>query len=265
MKKVRKFLRTILSVCAAAIFMGIVPACASREPEKSGPRFVAHRGYSHSYVANTKEAFLAATQMDFYGIETDVRKTKDGYYVCNHDATVEYADGTAPLLISDHTLAELLTHPLKNDVTSEDAYLCTFETYLRVCKEGGKVAVIELKDYFVRDDLQKLLAIVDTEYDRDHVSFISFSYTPLTQIKKMSRFVDVQYLSQTENDSRFEDCLRDGISIDVKQTILTEELVQAFHDAGLTVNVWTVNEVTDLQSVYRLGVDYITTDVFDKV
>lgn len=263
MKKMKRFLRAMLSVFAAAILMGTIPACASRPSEKSGPKFVAHRGYSRNYVDNTEESFRAAAEMDFYGIETDIRKTKDGYFVCTHDAEVEYANRTKAE-ISSTDRETLLSLPLKNNKTKQDVYLCTFETYLQACKAGGKVAVIELKDLFGKSDIRKILATVDQEYDRAHVSFISFYYLSLLRVKEVDASIELQYLSQTEADPVFESCLSDGISIDVKQNILTEALVETFHEAGLKVNVWTVNENADLRAACALGVDYITTDVFSE-
>ncbi len=264
MKNKKKWI-TALSIVAAMCIGCLISSCSpsnSSDPEpKSGPKFVAHRGYSHSYVANTEEAFCAAARMGFYGIETDIRKTKDDLFVCNHDATVLYADGTEKTITSSNR-ADLLVDPIHNDKTNDDAYLCTFETYLQACKSGGKVAVIELKEYFGDADIRQILSIVDEEYDRKKVSFISFYYYPLSLIKKADPSIPLQYLSQTENDANFARCLKDGVSVDVRQTILTDELVQTFHDKGLTVNVWTVNEEADLDEVTQKGVDYITTDVF---
>ena len=262
--RIKKILLLALSVISAATIVGIIPACsrASSDPEQeTGPKFIAHRGFSSTHLGNTEAAFRAAAEMGFYGIETDIRKTLDGYFICNHDATVLYADGTEKK-ISTTKRANLLSRPLKNETTSGDAYLCTFETYLHACKDGGKVAVIELKDFTDEYDARTILGIVDAEYDRKKVMFISFSYTSLLSVKKVDPSIELQYLSQTEGDRNLENCLRDNISIDVKQTILTEEMVQTYHEAGLKVNVWTVNDGTDLQNAYQLGVDYITTDVF---
>ena len=50
-----------------------------------------HAGLAGIEVANTEAAFLAAAKRSYYGIETDVRKTKDGYYVSG-----QYLKTTAP-------------------------------------------------------------------------------------------------------------------------------------------------------------------------
>ena len=60
----------------------------------------------------------------------------------------------------------------------------------------------------------------------------------------------------------FERCLQEGIPIDVRQSILTTRLVEAFHEKGLTVNVWTVNRKLDLAIVRVKQVDYVTSNLF---
>ena len=265
--KRKKPLLFMLVILAVAVFLGIIPGCKSTcktpsdKEEGSGVKYVAHRGYSQKYVDNSEDAFLAAAAKGFYGIETDIRKTKDGYFVCNHDASVEYYNGTEKK-ISSTKRADLLASPIKNNKTSQDVYLCTFEKYLQACKSGNKTAVIEIKDWFDEDDIQEILKIVDAEYDRKNVMFISFIFLSLLYVKEADPTIPLQYLSQTENDQTFERCLSEKISIDVKQTILTEELVKQFHDAGLKVNVWTINTESDLRTVTELGVDFVTTDLF---
>jgi len=248
----------VVVVVAALAVMGVFAFS-----KKSDPAFVAHRGYSESYVGNTEDAFLAASERGFYGIETDIWKTKDGFYVCNHDETVKYQSGEEKE-VSATDLEELLAIPLKNDKTATSVYLCTFERYLEICKKGGKTAVIELKEDFSSDELREIFAIVDRAYDRKCVSVISFFFDPLLVVKREYPGVDVQYLSETKNDPIFEKCLKEGVSLDVRQSILTGKMVRAFHDAGLTVNTWTVDKKIDLLIVRLKGVDYVTTDLFCK-
>lgn len=264
---------TVIAIIVIAIIMGTFTACndtPTGDEEvavESGVKYVAHRGYSYRYPENTEASFRAAADLGFYGIETDIRKTKDGYYVCNHNDTVKYADGST-LKIADNDLAALTAKPVENTKTSTPAHLCTFETYLQACKSGGKVAVIELKDYFSKSEFLNVLRIVDETYDRKQITFISFSYVTLKEAQKADPTVPLQYLSQTPNDAQFAQCLRNNISIDVKlsadpeKNVVTEELVTTFHNAGLTVNVWTIDTDGDLAAAREYGADYITTDLF---
>ncbi|MBO4472315.1 MAG: hypothetical protein J5765_00760 [Clostridia bacterium] len=267
----KRVLLAVLSIFTIVLFFGMMPSCNNSPPPtepsgdpgsatKSGPKFVAHKGYSQNCVENTEKAFRAAAALGFYGIETDIRKTKDGYFVCNHDATVEYADESKKISMTDR--ADLLSQPIKNDKNDPAACLCTFEKYLKACKDGNKIAVIELKDYVNDVDARKILEIIDAEYDRNKVTFISFVYLSLKSIQKEDPSIPLQFLLDKNNAELVDRCIRDEISIDVKYTLLTEEMVQAFHDAGLTVNVWTVNDESILQTAYQMGVDYVTTDVF---
>ena len=82
----------------------------------TNPCFIAHRGFSGKYLQNTEEAFLKAVEHGSGGIETDVRITRDGVLVVNHDDTVKYADGTE-LAVSDYTYEELAAKPLRNKFT----------------------------------------------------------------------------------------------------------------------------------------------------
>lgn len=227
----------------------------------SDPKYIAHQGYSDRYVGNTAASFRAAVEMEFYGIETDIRETADGVFVCHHNESARFADG-GERTISASTYAELAEKPLRNTKTSDDAYICLFEEYLRICKSGGKVAVIELKETFHADKLAQLLRIVDEQYDRTKITVISFYMEPLMRVRQMDPSVEIQYLSQTVNDPVFERCLTEGISVDVRQPVLTRQLANDFHSRGLKVNVWTVNKKFDLWNVRRKQADYVTSNLF---
>ena len=251
----------IVSVLAALVVAAFVLTGILLGAPRSDPQYVAHRGDSASFPGNTAAAFRAAADKPFYGIETDIRKTKDGVFVCNHDATVTFAGGEEKV-VSDSTYAELASKPLKNDLTQEDAYLCTFDEYLEICKSGGKVAVIELKEDFPLEDIRAILAAVDVLYDRESISVITYYMDALLRVKAEDASIPLQYLSETKGDAQFERCLQEGISIDVKQNVLTSRLVKDFHAKGLTVNVWTINKRLDLTIARIKKADYITTDIF---
>ena len=50
------------------------------------------------------------------------------------------------------------------------------------------------------------------------------------------------------------------MDLDVVHTLVTKEAVDAMHNAGLKVNVWTVDNVEDFERVKAMGVDFITTN-----
>ena len=237
---------------------------------KSDPLFIAHRGYSDQYVDNTAESFRAAAAMNFYGIETDIRQTKDGVYVCSHDETAKYekedgSDVIPEMEIKTHTYAELKAKPLYNTKTTEKAYICTLEEYLVLCAEGEKHAIIEMKEQYDETQIGEMLAIIDRVYRREKVCFIDFDIENLLRVRKADSTIPLQYLSETKSDPVFDRCLEEMISISVRQTVLTKKLANRFHAKGLLVNVWTVNKRFDLTVVRIKQADYVTTNLFDEI
>ena len=256
----RLTLKTVLSSVAGIVLVVLIFGGMYLSSPK--PQYVAHMGYSRAYLGNTEDAFLAAAKMNFYGIETDIRKTADGRFVCNHDETVKYANGEERI-VSKSDFDLLVSEPLQNDKGGK-AYLCTFERYLDICKSKGKVAVIELKEDFGIEDVDAILAIVDEHYDRASISVISFYFDALLLVRLEDPTIDLQYLSETKNDPVFDRCLKEKVSISIRQSILKRKIVRTFHAAGLTVNTWTVNKWYDRIIVRFKGADYVTTDVYDK-
>ena len=49
------------------------------------PLWISHRGFAHSAVENTIDAFRAAIDLGFTALETDLRLTRDGHIVLHHD------------------------------------------------------------------------------------------------------------------------------------------------------------------------------------
>ena len=74
---------------------------------------IAHRGFSSKHPDNTEASFLAAVANGSGGIETDVRITKDGVFVVNHNDEAKFIDGTE-LIVADSTYEELTRKPLLN-------------------------------------------------------------------------------------------------------------------------------------------------------
>ena len=69
-------------------------------------KMIAHAGLAGVETVNTAEAFRYAASHSYYGIETDVQKTKDGKFVCFHDPSLERLAGV-DLKVQELTLDEL--------------------------------------------------------------------------------------------------------------------------------------------------------------
>jgi len=97
------------------LYLWLVHPCTRRRTrcrEYAAARF-AHRGlYDSTVPENTMPAFLLA-KAEGYGIELDVRRTKDGKLVVFHDATLERSSGN-PAKVADLTYDELKEIPIFN-------------------------------------------------------------------------------------------------------------------------------------------------------
>ena len=119
------------------------------------PLLVAHRGYRAAGPQNSIPGFVGAGQMGFWGIETDLRITKDKVVVCMHDPTIDKTTNGKGKLI-DYTYDELLKFKL-NDQSSantnynykqfskEELRIPTLDDYLSICAEYQCIPFIELK------------------------------------------------------------------------------------------------------------------------
>ncbi len=225
--------------------------------------FIAHRGMSETLTDNTKEAFtLAANTPGVYGIETDVWVTKDGKFVCMHDADSVQGFSTP----RDATFEEITTTPLKVDNKS---YAPSFREYLDICKDGNKTAIVELKDKKItHDEIDAIMQ--EVEESGVDVVYISFNYEMLTYIRSKDADAHLQMLVATflltEVDGstvaeRTKNIIDNKMDLSIMYDFLTQDLVKEFHGNGLKVGVWTVDdEKHALILATEYGVDYITSN-----
>ncbi len=221
---------------------------------------IAHRGYSACYPDNTELAFVEAAKNGSGGAETDVRITKDGVYVTNHNEEVTFEDGTE-LLVAESTYEELTAKPLKNKKSDHTVYLCTFERYLEIMKENNMICFIELKGGFTDEQVKALFEKAAQVYDLSKCIMQSFEFDNLIKAHEMFPELPLM-LTYGANESGYERCFDYGFSIDAEHKIITPEMIEEFHSRNLEVALWTVNDRDALDYCLSLGVDYIESDCF---
>ena len=221
---------------------------------------IAHRGYSSKHPDNTEAAFLAAVEHGSGGIETDVRITKDGVFVVNHNDEAKFIDGSE-LIVADSTFEELTQMPLLNKKSDEIVYLCTFQRYLEICRDANMICFIELKGGFTDDQINELFTMAGEIYDLSRCSLQSFEFENL--VKTHEAFPELQImLTYGKNCGDYHKCLEHGFDIDAEYKVATPKMVKEFHEKGLKVGLWTANDILSLNYCRALGVDYIESDVF---
>ena len=232
---------------------------------KKDTKIVAHRGLSGIETENTNSAFVAAANRSYYGIETDIHRTRDGKFVINHDDTLERVSGEN-ICVEQVTLDVLQgTVLFDKDATKnrKDLRPPTLENYINICKKYDKHCVLELKSEFTDEETERFVNIIKELGYIDSVTFISFVYEDLVKVRKLLPNQSVQYLFVEMTDEVIERVIKDRFDVDVYYKSLTRENIARFHEAGLKVNCWTVNRPEAAEPLVEWGVDFITTNILE--
>lgn len=221
-------------------------------------KVVAHRGvWKHQGVLqNSLRSFQNAVELGCQGSEMDVWLTADNEVVLSHDPHVYgiEVENTSLMQLFQRTIHE------KDPVPSLQELLLAAKT------QNITHPVIEIKDS--QKGLARTLQLTDSVVSIVHrmkmqgyVEYISFNYEVLKRIRKLDPTAKILYLM--EGKKELDELVNDRISgIDYSYYAYRKDkdLVRKAKKAGLLTNVWTVNHAEELQSFYRQGVDYITTD-----
>ena len=236
-----------------------------RIPLENKPLMIAHRGMSGLEMENSASAFVAAGQRSYFGIETDVHRTADGRFIVIHDDNTKRVAGDEMIVeqTAYRTLRALRLLDTDGRQGRADLILPSLREYISICKKYEKVAVLELKNHFVPEDIDKIIDIIRQEDYLDQVIFISFDLPNMICIRERLPEQRAQFLISSITDWLLDTLQKYHLDLDIKYSALTAEYVQALHAAGIQVNVWTVNTPEDARRLVDMGVDFITTNILE--
>ncbi|MBP3919523.1 MAG: hypothetical protein J6I50_10200 [Clostridia bacterium] len=228
-------------------------------------KMVAHRGVSGLEKENTCAAFVAAGNRSYYGVETDIHKTGDGNFIIIHDGNTARV-GHDNINVEETTFASLRRLQLcsRNEQKDRaDLHLPSLEEYISICKQYEKVCVLELKSDFTVEEIANMISRIEALDYLDHVTFIAFGYDNLLKVRSIKPEQTCQFLTGDASDAMIEKLASDKLDIDILFTALTEERVQALHNAGIKINCWTVDQKEDAERLIGWGVDFITSNILE--
>ena len=225
---------------------------------------VAHRGLSGIERENTLPAFIAAANRSYFGIETDVYRTKDGKYVLFHDeSTGRIALDNVPITSSTYDLLKSVTLTDTDGCPRTDLHIVLLNEYVKVCKRYGKKCVLELKGFYEKEHIAQIIDIIKDEDYTDGVIFISFNLQNLIFVREFLPCHPAQLLTCEINDDMIDLLKKHGLDIDVIHTVVTKEKIDLLHKNGIKVNVWTVDDPEAGEKFAAWGADYITTNILE--
>src|SRR4051812_7596962 len=205
------------------------------------PLFIGHRGTRIYQPENTFAAFDAAIEHGCDGFEFDVRITKDGVAVINHDAHFQKKK------VDEHTFAHL----------KSIAPLVTMEEAVRAY--GVRCYInIELKDPGLEQETIRALKETPPQHG---VMVSSFVPEVIAELGKLRGTQDVPlgYICRSLKLVPIWKELPISHAM-INHAIYSKQLQGELADAGVKMFIWTVNEPDEVRRFIDLKVDGIISD-----
>lgn len=257
---------------------------------RRGPQVVAHRGASHEHPEHTLGAYRRAIEAGADALECDVRLTADGHLVCVHDRTVDRTSSGRGK-VSTLELAHLegldwASWKAGRDLESmteipdrDRGRLLTLRRLLSVVADTDRwvQVAIETKHPTRYAGLveQELFDVLDyfgwarpRPGEPSRVRMMSFSTLALQRMRAQSPTLPLVYLVDRVPLRLRDGRLPRGVStagVDVGILRRYPRYVDALHQRGHAVHVWTVDEPDDVQRCLDAGVEAIITNRPDAV
>lgn len=221
-------------------------------------KIIAHRGYFQSQPPTTENSLKSlqnAQQLKVYGSEFDVRMTKDGILVVNHD------EHHGKMLIANTEYKILKRVKLSNGEK-----LATLKSYLKQGRRDTAVQLIaELKPAKTKeleDELtSKAVAMIKKMKVDRQSEFISFSLNICKEIKRLEPQFKVQYLNGELSPSQIKAEGLDGIDYHYNVFAKNPSWIEEAKSLGLITNAWTVNDMNVYEQLKAKGINFVTTNI----
>lgn len=256
----------------------LVAGCAapanSPAPGARKVTLVGHRGGAGLAAENTMAAYRAGIAAGAQAIELDVHLTKDGALAVMHDPDVSRTtDGTGT--IGTLTLAELkkFNAATRSTTTKDPQEVPTLDQPLALAAASKVDVYIEIKvpptgRYPGIEG--KVAQAVKQAGMAGRVLIISFDLPTLQAVKTADASLPTGWLMQRASvpaearvsaQALADLAKKSGVdNLGISRDYLSAEIVQAAHEKGLTVGVWTVDDPAEMRQFANWGVDAITSN-----
>ncbi|EGV09701.1 glycerophosphodiester phosphodiesterase family protein [Parvimonas sp. oral taxon 393 str. F0440] len=283
-----------LLILIVAIYILLQFSCFKKEKKarkifRNGdfPLVFAHRGSSDLFPENTELAFIKSFEMGVDAFETDIRLTKDGKIITQHNEDIdETTDGTGKVI--DYTFDEIKEFNFGyrfKDIYGNYPYaenrvkgLYPMEVSSLFEKFGDSV----IYSIDVKDDGEVGLKSAELLYKcvkkyklEKNVIFSSFNEENLKYLRKIShgeiivsgsmeKTKEVVFASYFGYDS-FKKFNTHAMMIPrfEKLPLDTKYLIYKFHKHNIAVCYWTINTEKEMRQLINKKVDGIITDRVD--
>lgn len=237
-----------------------------------------HRGAAGLAPENTLRSIQKALDLNVDRIEIDVQQTKDNVVIVMHDETLDRTtNGKGEIKDLLYPDIRQFSAGIKFSAEYKKVIIPTLAEVLRLI-DGQATLVIEIKkggDYTPEIEENVITQIFEYEAVRwciihsfeDKVLEKIYSLNPAIRLHKLLVWKAPKVPFYFDLKPRFGNLAKyDYVEeISLEYRFLTKSVVKEIHALGKKVNVWTVNEKTDMQKMIDLGVDGIITDFPDRL
>ncbi|MCX8522971.1 glycerophosphodiester phosphodiesterase family protein [Chryseobacterium formosus] len=225
-------------------------------------QIIAHRGYFQTNPPTTENSIKAlenAQKLKIYGAEFDVRMTKDGVLVINHD------EHHGKMIIEETDFKELEKLKLSNGEK-----LPTLKDYLKQGKKDQSLKlIIEIKPIKSQEKENEIVAktikmVKDMKLESQS-EFISFSLNICKEIKMVEPKFKVQYLNGELSPEQIKSENLDGLDYHFSVFQKNPTWISEAKSLGLITNSWTVNDMKVYEELKAHGIGFVTTNIPDQL
>ncbi len=220
-------------------------------------KVIAHRGaWKNTGVPeNSVAALKHAIALGCEGSEFDVHMSSDSIPFINHDADIQGV-----------SIARTPANQLKQLQLSNGEKLPTLEQYLKAgIGQNTTKLILEIKTSALGKEssialTNKVVALVEQLHCQAWVDYISFDYDVCKEVMRIAPYAKVAYLKGDKTPSELE--LGNFYGLDYHYSVLQKhpEWIRDAQQKKLTINVWTVNDLTNMEWLLKERVDFITTN-----
>lgn len=232
----------------------------------------AHRGSRVLWPENTMVAFQGAVDLGYRYLELDVRVTSDAVVVVHHDATLDRTTSHSGK-IADLSLEEIHGADAGHHFGEEDGFPHRSSGVIVPTLEE---VLLTWPDVHVNIDLKAPrsewpVADLITRLGRqDQVMIGSFNDRRVARFRRITEGRIATSVGPGHAMAMWAASRLGRHSAHPAQAFqmphnyrafpIDERFVDAVHDSGAHLHVWTVNEPDDMRAMLQLGVDGIVTD-----
>ena len=222
-------------------------------------KIVAHRGYSGKYPELSPLAFEKALDLPIHGVECDVRLTRDGKVVVQHDPTLDRTAGR-PGRISKMDWEEL-----RGVDIGSGQRMMLLDELLELLEGKPHHLYIETKHPSGQGDILEEQMVLRLRYagliDDPRIHMISFSHRAIRRVTALASHMDRIYLRRDwERHVNRSDVLLSqptGLGMSILRGKLQPGAIGAH---GVPTYMWTIDKPEDMKWAWANGVDILATN-----